>query len=115
MHRMGASKMAGKKSATLIFVMPIRLVPIIMIKIEPAQVISLMAPALMTGATNSASSTKPPCMTKTDTAAKSTPYIQLPNIAVGRGFTPTENYATITPRKRGRFMVKILFVCHGKI
>ena len=50
--------MAGKKSATLIFVIPIRFVPIIIIKIEPAQVISLMAPVLINGAINPASRTR---------------------------------------------------------
>ena len=56
----GAHTIAGKKSATLIFVIPIRFVPIIIIRIEPTQVISLIAPVLIKGARSPARRTSPP-------------------------------------------------------
>ena len=62
----GAKIIAGKKSATLILVIPIKFVPIMMIKIEPVQVISFIAPTLINGEMSPARRTSPPCITKTD-------------------------------------------------
>ncbi len=69
----GAKIIAGRKSATLILVIPIKFVPIMIIRIEPTQVISLIAPVFINGAMSPARRTRPPCMTSTDTEEKSTP------------------------------------------
>ena len=73
----GANIMAGRKSATLILVIPIRFVPIIIIKIEPTHVISFIASVFIKGDISPDRRTSPPCITNTDAEAKSTPIPRL--------------------------------------
>ena len=77
LYIMGANKTAGRKSATLIFVIPIRLVPIIIIRSEPAQVISLIEPVLINEEIDPANRTRPPWIIKTATDENRTPTPRL--------------------------------------